>query len=125
MIAGTDRYFQITRCFRDEDLRADRQPEFAQVDVEVSFASPELIYGVIEPLIQRVFKETGRDVPVPFPRMPYAEAMAKYGSDKPDLRFGLEITDLSTVFTDSEFRVFKQIVAEGGVIRAFAVPGGN
>jgi aspartyl-tRNA synthetase len=125
MIAGTDRYFQITRCFRDEDLRADRQPEFTQVDVEVSFASPEMIYGLIEPLIQRVFREIGRDVPVPFPRMPYAEAMAKYGSDKPDLRFGLEIADLSDVFRDSEFRVFKQIVAEGGVIRGFSVPGGN
>jgi aspartyl-tRNA synthetase len=125
MIAGTDRYFQITRCFRDEDLRADRQPEFTQVDVEVSFASEDLIFALIEPLIQRVFKEIGRDVPIPFRRMPYAEAIATYGSDKPDLRCGLEIADLSTLFKDSEFRVFKQIVAEGGVIRGFAVPGGN
>ena len=125
MIAGTDRYFQITRCFRDEDLRADRQPEFTQIDVEMSFATPELVYGVIEPLIQRIFRLVDHDAPTPFRRMPYAEALAKYGSDKPDLRCGLEIADLSETFKDSEFRVFKQIVAEGGVIRGFAVPRGN
>src|SRR3954452_1749106 len=125
MIAGTDRYFQITRCFRDEDLRADRQPEFTQVDVEVSFATPDLIYDLIEPLIARIFTQIGREIRPPFRRMPYAEAIARYGSDKPDLRFGLEIADLSDAFRDSEFRVFKQIVAEGGVIRGFAVPGGN
>ena len=125
MIAGTDRYFQIVRCFRDEDLRADRQPEFTQVDVEVSFARPETIYGLIEPLMPQIFKEIGREIATPFRRMPYAEAMAKYGSDKPDLRCGLEIDDLSDVFRESEFRVFKQIVADGGVVRGFAVPGGN
>src|SRR6185503_13370195 len=125
MIAGTDRYFQIVRCFRDEDQRADRQLEFTQVDVEMSFARPELIYGLIEPLMQRIFKEIGREVSTPFRRMPYAEAIAKYGSDKPDLRCGLEIHDLSDVFRESEFRVFKQIVAEGGAVRGFAVPGGN
>ncbi|MBS1818826.1 MAG: aspartate--tRNA ligase [Acidobacteria bacterium] len=125
MIGGMDRYFQITRCFRDEDLRADRQPEFTQVDVEISFASPDLVYGLIEPVIQRIFACIGKTVPAPFRRMPYAEAMAKYGSDKPDLRFGLEIHDVSPAFADSEFRVFKQIVADGGVIRGFAVPGGN
>ena len=125
MIGGMDRYFQITRCFRDEDLRADRQPEFTQVDVEMSFASPDLIYGLIEPIIQRVFSCVGKTVPAPFRRMPYAEALAKYGSDKPDLRCGLEIHDVSPAFADSEFRVFKQIVADGGVIRGFAVPGGN
>jgi aspartyl-tRNA synthetase len=125
MIAGTDRYFQITRCFRDEDLRADRQPEFTQVDVEMSFATPDLIYATMEPLMQAIFKEIGRDVVPPFPRMPYAEAIAKYGSDKPDLRCGMPIADLSEAFKESEFRVFKQIVAEGGVIRGFAVPGGN
>src|SRR6185503_7938832 len=114
MIAGTDRYFQITRCFRDEDLRADRQPEFTQIDVEMSFATPDLVYGLIEPLIQRIFRAIDRDVQVPFRRMPYAEALATYGSDKPDLRCGLEIADLSETFKDSEFRVFKQIVAEGG-----------
>src|SRR6266850_779923 len=125
MIAGTDRYFQIVRCFRDEDLRADRQPEFTQVDVEVSFARAETIYGLIEPLMPRIFKEIGREVPLPIRRMSYADAIAKYGSDKPDLRFGMEIHDLSAVFKDSEFRVFKQIVAGGGVVRGFAVPGGN
>jgi aspartyl-tRNA synthetase len=125
MIAGTDRYFQIVRCFRDEDQRADRQLEFTQVDVEVSFARPDVIYGLIEPLMQQVFREIGRDVAVPFRRMPYAEAIAKYGSDKPDLRAGLEIADLSELFRDSEFRVFKQIVAGGGVVRGLAVPGGN
>jgi aspartyl-tRNA synthetase len=125
MIAGTDRYFQITRCFRDEDLRADRQPEFTQVDVEMSFASPTLIYGLIEPVIQQIFKVIGRDVEAPFRRMPYAEALARYGSDKPDLRCGMEIAELSPAFVDSEFRVFKQIVAEGGVIRGIALPGGN
>ena len=125
MIGGMDRYFQITRCFRDEDLRADRQPEFTQVDVEMSFASPDLVYGLIEPVIQRIFQCVGKTVPAPFRRMPYAEAIARYGSDKPDLRFGLEIHDVSAAFTDSEFRVFKQIVADGGVIRGLAVPGGN
>ena len=125
MIGGMDRYFQITRCFRDEDLRADRQPEFTQVDVEVSFATPELIYGLIEPIIQRAFQCVGKTVTAPFRRMAYAEAIAKYGSDKPDLRFGLEIRDVSTAFADSEFRVFKQIVTDGGVIRGFAIPGGN
>ena len=125
MIGGMDRYFQITRCFRDEDLRADRQPEFTQVDVEMSFASPDLVYGLIEPVIQRIFQCVGKDVPAPFRRMPYAEAVARYGSDKPDLRFGLEIHDVSSAFVDSEFRVFKQIVADGGVIRGLAVPGGN
>src|SRR2546427_1330523 len=125
MIAGTDRYFQIVRCFRDEDQRADRQLEFTQVDVEVSFARPETIYGLIEPLMQQIFKEIGREIELPIRRMSYAEAIARYGSDKPDLRFGLDIHDLSDVFRDSEFRVFKQIVAGGGAVRAFAVPGGN
>ncbi len=125
MIAGTDRYFQIVRCFRDEDQRADRQLEFTQIDVEVSFARPDIIYGLIEPLMQEVFKEIGHEVKLPIRRMPYAEAIARYGSDKPDLRCGLPIEDLSDVFRDSEFRVFKQIVADGGVVRGFAVPGGN
>src|SRR5689334_14935855 len=125
MIAGMDRYFQIVRCFRDEDQRADRQLEFTQVDVEMSFARPETVYGVIEPLMQQIFKEIGREISVPIRRMPYCEAIAKYGSDKPDLRFGLAIADLSDVFRDAEFRVFKEIVAGGGVVRGFAVPGGN
>ncbi len=125
MIAGTDRYFQIVRCFRDEDQRADRQLEFTQVDVEMSFARPELVYGLIEPLMQQIFNEVGREVPPSFRRMPYAEAIARYGSDKPDLRFGLEIVDLSNVFRDAEFRVFKQAVADGGVVRGLVVPRGN
>ncbi len=125
MIAGTDRYFQISRCFRDEDLRADRQPEFTQVDVEMSFARPEILFGLIESMMQEICKEVGREVATPFPRMPYAEAIARYGSDKPDLRCALEIVDMSEVFRESEFRVFKQVVAEGGVIRGLVVPGGN
>ena len=125
MIAGTDRYFQIVRCFRDEDQRADRQLEFTQVDVEVSFAQPETIYNLIEPLMPQIFREIGTEVARPFRRMGYAEAIARYGSDKPDLRCGMEIHDLSDVFRDSEFRVFKQIVADGGVVRGFAVKGGN
>jgi aspartyl-tRNA synthetase len=125
MIAGTDRYFQIVRCFRDEDQRADRQLEFTQIDVELSFARPELVYGLIEPLMQEIFREIDHEVRLPLRRMPYAEAIARYGSDKPDLRCGLAIEDLSDVFKDSEFRVFKQIVAGGGAVRGFAVPGGN
>jgi aspartyl-tRNA synthetase len=125
MIAGMDRYFQIVRCFRDEDQRADRQLEFTQIDVEMSFARPETIYGLVEPLMQAILKEIGREVSLPMRRLPYAEAVAKYGSDKPDLRVGMEIRDLSHVFRDAEFRVFKQIVAEGGAVRGFAVPGGN
>jgi aspartyl-tRNA synthetase len=125
MVSGMDRYFQIVRCFRDEDQRADRQLEFTQIDVEVSFARPETIYGLIEPLMQQIFKEIGREVATPIRRMPYAEAITTYGSDKPDLRFALEIRDLSEVFRDSEFRVFKQIIADGGVVRGIVLPGGN
>jgi aspartyl-tRNA synthetase len=125
MIGGMDRYFQIARCFRDEDLRADRQPEFTQLDLEMSFARPDLIFAVIEPMLQAVWREIGREIEIPFRRIPYAEAIARYGSDKPDLRIGLEIEDLSDEFRESEFRVFKQIVAEGGVVRGFAVAGGN
>src|SRR5436190_1422273 len=125
MIAGMDRYFQICRCFRDEDQRADRQLEFTQIDVEMSFARPDVVYGLIEPLMVMLSHEIGKTFPTPMRRMPYAEAIAKYGSDKPDLRCGLEISDLSDVFKDAEFRVFKQIVAEGGTVRGFAVPGGN
>ena len=125
MIAGTDRYFQIVRCFRDEDLRADRQPEFTQVDVEVSFARPETIYGLIEPLMQEIFREIGRDVQIPVRRMPYATAIASYGSDKPDLRAGIEIQDFSDLFRESEFRVFRQIIADGGAVRGIVLPKGN
>ncbi len=121
MIAGVDRYVQICKCFRDEDLRADRQPEFTQVDVEMSFARPETVFGVIEPLMRDIFNVIGRDITIPFPRMSYAEAMAKYGSDKPDLRPGLEIQDLRELFRESNFRVFKEIVAKGGTVRGFVI----
>jgi aspartyl-tRNA synthetase len=123
MVSGMDRYFQIVKCFRDEDLRADRQPEFTQVDVEISFAHIDLVFGLLEPLIVEIFKEIGVAVPTPFRRLPYAEAMAKYGSDKPDLRFGLEIVDVSSVWADAPFNAFREIVAKGGVVRALVIPG--
>jgi len=122
MVAGIDRYVQICKCFRDEDLRADRQPEFTQVDVEMSFARPDTVFGVIEPLMRDIFKVIGRDIPIPFARMSYGDAMAKYGSDKPDLRPGLEIQDLRESFRESQFRVFKEIVGKGGAVRGFVVP---
>jgi aspartyl-tRNA synthetase len=122
MIAGMDRYVQICKCFRDEDLRADRQPEFTQVDVEMAFARPEMIFGIIEPLMQAIFAVIGRQIDTPFARMPYAEAIAKYGSDKPDLRFGMPIQDLSERFRESPFGVFRRIVTEGGTVRGFVVP---
>jgi len=122
MIAGIDRYVQICKCFRDEDLRADRQPEFTQVDVEMSFARPDTIFGMIEPLMRDIFRVIGRDIEIPFQRMSYADAMAKYGSDKPDLRPGLEIQDLREQFRSSNFRVFKEIVAKGGTVRGFVIP---
>jgi aspartyl-tRNA synthetase len=121
MIAGMDRYVQICKCFRDEDLRADRQPEFTQVDVEMSFARPETIFGVIEPLMKQVFALIDRDITTPFRRMPYAEAIAKYGSDKPDLRCGMEIQDFREFFGESSFRVFREIVANSGTVRGFVV----
>jgi aspartyl-tRNA synthetase len=121
MVAGIDRYVQICKCFRDEDLRADRQPEFTQVDVEMSFARPESIFNLIEPLMHDVFAVVGKTITTPFVRMPYAEAIAKYGSDKPDLRCGMPIQDLRELFRESSFGVFKKIVAEGGTVRAFVV----
>ncbi|MBI4887951.1 MAG: aspartate--tRNA ligase [Acidobacteria bacterium] len=121
MIGGVDRYMQICRCFRDEDLRADRQPEFTQVDVEMSFARPDTIFGIIEPLMHDIFAVVGREIRTPFLRMPYAEAIARYGSDKPDLRCGMAIRDLRDVFRESPFRVFKEIVGSGGTVRGFVV----
>jgi len=121
MVAGMDRYVQICKCFRDEDLRADRQPEFTQVDVEMSFARPETIFGVIEPVMKQIFEVIGREITTPFPRMPYAEAIAKYGSDKPDLRCGMPIQDIREFFRESSFRVFREIVANGGTVRGFVV----
>ena len=122
MVAGLDRYVQICKCFRDEDLRADRQPEFTQVDVEMSFARPETIFDLIEPLMKDVFAVIGQTIDTPFPRMPYSEAIAKYGSDKPDLRCGMPIQDFREFFRESGFRVFKEIVAGGGTVRGFVVP---
>ncbi|MBF8301457.1 MAG: AspS, partial [Acidobacteria bacterium] len=118
---GVDRYVQICRCFRDEDLRADRQPEFTQVDVEMSFARPDTIFGMIEPLMREVWAVIGKEIATPFQRMSYAEAMATYGSDKPDLRCGMPIQDLGALFQESSFRVFREIVAGGGTVRGFVV----
>jgi aspartyl-tRNA synthetase len=123
MVAGFERYVQIARCFRDEDLRADRQPEFTQVDVEMSFPVEEDVYELIEGLFARVFPLAGITPPATFPRLTYAEALARYGSDKPDLRFGLPIADLSHLLGTSGFRGFKETVAAGGVVRGFALPG--
>ncbi|HEY6509784.1 MAG TPA: aspartate--tRNA ligase, partial [Vicinamibacterales bacterium] len=122
MVAGLDRYVQICKCFRDEDLRADRQPEFTQVDVEMSFARPETIFDLIEPLMKDVFAVIGQTIDTPVPRMPYSEAMAKYGSDKPDLRCGMPIQDFREFFRESGFRVFREIVAGGGTVRGFVMP---
>jgi aspartyl-tRNA synthetase len=123
MISGMDRYFQIVKCFRDEDLRADRQPEFTQVDLEISFATEDLVFSTIEPLMVRLLALIGQPVSTPFLRMPYAEAIAKYGSDKPDLRCGMEIINLSEAFSDSPFGVFRNAVESGGEVRGFVVPG--
>ena len=125
MIAGMDRYFQICRCFRDEDLRADRQPEFTQIDVEVSFATEDVIYRIVEGAIVAMFATAGVTVETPFPRIAYDEAMLRYGSDKPDLRPGMPITDVSEIFASSAFGVFRGAVAHGGVVRAFVVKGGG
>ncbi|MDA1183683.1 MAG: aspartate--tRNA ligase [Acidobacteria bacterium] len=121
MMSGVDRYVQICRCFRDEDLRADRQPEFTQVDVEMSFARPETIFDMIEPLMVEVCAVVGKSVSAPFQRMAYADAMATYGSDKPDLRCGMPIQDFGGLFRESGFRVFREIVAGGGTVRGFVV----
>jgi aspartyl-tRNA synthetase len=125
MIGGTDRYFQIVKCFRDEDLRADRQPEFTQIDVEMAFARPEMVYSIIERLLQAVFREIGETIATPFRRIPYAEAIAKYGTDKPDLRFSLELQDVSPVWAEAKFNAFREPVAKGGAVRALVVPGGG
>ncbi|MGH9160486.1 MAG: aspartate--tRNA ligase [Vicinamibacteraceae bacterium] len=123
MIAGFDRYFQIVKCFRDEDLRADRQPEFTQVDLELSFASEELVFTVVEGLMRAIFREIGHEVTPPFRRMSYDEAVARYGTDKPDLRCGMPIDDFSERFADTAFGPFREALAEQGVIRGFAIPG--
>ena len=124
MISGMDRYFQIVKCFRDEDLRADRQPEFTQVDLEISFATENLVFALLEPLMARLMGLIGRDAPQPFRRMPYAEALATYGSDKPDLRPGMELRDVSAPFKTSTFSVFRGAIDAGGEVRGFVVRGG-
>ena len=108
MVAGVERYFQIARCFRDEDFRADRQPEFSQLDVELSFCAPEDVQALIEKLIVRLWSEVvGHEVSLPIPRMTYAEAMSRYGIDRPDLRFGCELVDFTEYFAQTPFRVFQ------------------
>ncbi len=125
MVAGMDRYFQVVKCFRDEDLRADRQPEFTQIDVEMSFVDEIDVQNVVEGLTKRFFKELkGIDVPTPFPRLSYKDAMEGYGSDKPDLRFDLKFADFSEIVKDAGFKVFSDNVKKGGVVAGFAVPGG-
>lgn len=124
MVAGFDRYVQIVKCFRDEDLRADRQPEFTQIDVEMSFADEDDVFKTSEELIGELWHEIlGTHVPTPFPRITYKEAMERFGSDKPDMRFGLEIADCSAIVANSSFRVFSDTVKKGGVVAGFAVPG--
>jgi aspartyl-tRNA synthetase len=124
MIAGLDRYYQIARCFRDEDLRADRQPEFTQLDVEFSFASQEQVYRLVEGLIGRIFRIVGAELPEKFPRLTYAEAMRRYGSDKPDLRFGMELQDLSRALEGTTFAPFASAFEAGGEVKGLVVKGG-
>ena len=125
MVSGFDKYYQIVKCFRDEDLRANRQPEFTQIDLEMSFAEADEIMAVNEGLIAHVFKEVlGHEVKLPIRRMTYKEAMEKYGSDKPDLRFGMEITNLSEEAKDIDFKVFSDALSNGGSVRALCLKGG-
>ncbi|QTA78092.1 Aspartate--tRNA(Asp/Asn) ligase [Desulfonema limicola] len=125
MISGFDRYYQIVRCFRDEDLRADRQPEFTQIDIEMSFVGEEDIMNISEGMLQHVFKEImGKELNLPFQRLTYDEAVSRYGLDKPDIRFGLELKDLSDIVENSGFKVFSGVVKKGGVVKAINVKGG-
>jgi aspartyl-tRNA synthetase len=126
MVAGFDRYYQIARCFRDEDLRADRQPEFTQLDMEMSFMSQEEILALNEGLVCHIFKQVkGIDLPRPFPRLTYKEAMDRYGCDKPDTRYDLELVEVSDLVKDSGFKVFSGAVASGGIVKVLPIPGGN
>ncbi len=121
MIGGLERYFQLARCFRDEDLRPDRQPEFTQLDIEASFIDEEFLYELIEELTVKMFAVAGIELPRPFPRMTYAEAMDSTGSDRPDLRFGLRFVDVTNVFGNTNYSIFKQILQRGGCIRGINV----
>ncbi len=126
MVSGFDRYYQIARCFRDEDLRADRQPEFTQLDMEMSFMSQEEIIELNEKLVCYIFKTVkGIELQRPFPRLTYAEAMERYGSDKPDTRYGLELVNVSDVLKDCGFKVFREAVANGGIVKILPIPNGN
>ncbi len=124
MVSGFDRYFQIARCFRDEDLRADRQPEFTQIDIEASFVTPEDIIDLTEGMLGALFQEAGISIPAKFRRMSYANAMERFGSDRPDLRFGLEIVDVTDAFRDADLAIAKSAIAAGGRIRGICIPGG-
>lgn len=124
MVAGYERYFQIVRCFRDEDLRADRQPEFTQLDIEMSFMDEEQILSLLESLMGHVFKEAMNvEIPLPMPRITWDEAMDKYGSDKPDLRFGMEFTNVTDIVKDTEFKVFRSVIDAGGEVKGIVVKG--
>ena len=124
MVSGLERYYQIARCFRDEDLRADRQPEFTQVDIETSFMSRDQLLDLMEQLMVRLFKETANvELSTPFQRLSYADAIGKYGSDKPDLRFGLELVDVSEIAAGSGVQVFSQVVSKGGQVKALNAKG--
>ena len=124
MVAGFDKYYQIARCFRDEDLRADRQPEFTQLDVEMSFVEREDVLTVMEELFKRLFKEClGVEVKTPLPRLSYQEAMDRFGVDKPDLRFGLELVDVGAEVKNSQFKVFTNVLEKGGQVKGINAKG--
>jgi aspartyl-tRNA synthetase len=125
MIAGFDRYFQLARCFRDEDLRADRQPEFTQLDIEMSFVTQEQIFDLLERLMHTLFSEVlNIELPIPFTRLTYREAMDRFGCDKPDLRFALELSDLTSALQNTQFKVFRSAIQQGAVIKALCIPDG-
>jgi aspartyl-tRNA synthetase len=126
MISGFDRYFQIAKCFRDEDLRNDRQPEFTQIDIEMSFITADMIIEIVEGLIKIIVKDLiGKDIAIPFKRITYDEAMARFGKDAPDMRFGMELTEVSDIFTESGFKVFASTLKDSGIIKAMAFPDGG
>ena len=124
MVSGVDKYFQLARCYRDEDLRADRQPEFTQIDIEVSFSDEDQLFAVIEGMMKHLWKEVlDVEIDLPFPRMTWNEAMERYGSDKPDTRFGMEIHDITGLVQESGFMVFRNTVESQGTVRALCAPG--